>query len=188
MRPHRRPASGLSLVLALVLTAALALGTAASLRLASGTEKVAQGFRMQTLALQAAEAALRHCERQILLPDAQRPALLQDARIAQIVGAPAWSLPATWVGPALTAAPPPWGSAGPGALPVAAPVCLVERQAVDGGQVHVITARGFSPDWRGDASHHTLAGSSAWVQSLLLVHEGQVRDRAQRRILQPPVS
>jgi hypothetical protein len=129
MRLQRRPASGLSLVLALVFTAALA----------------------------------------------------QDARIAQIAGTPAWSLPSTWRGSALTPAPPPWGS------PAQAPVCLVERQALDGGQVHVVTARGFSPDWRGDVSQNTLAGSSAWLQSLLLLHEGQVRNRAQRRILQPPV-
>lgn len=189
MRPLRRPAAGLSLVLALVLTAALALGAAATLQLASGTEKVAQGFRMQALALQAAEAALRHCERQLLLPELQRPPQLQEARIAQMVGTAAWTLPATWRGPDLSPAPPPWGRGldGVPASSGAVPVCLVEKLALDGGQVHVVTARGFSPDWRGDASQNTLAGSSVWLQSLLLVHNGQVRDRAQRRILHPPL-
>lgn len=171
---------GFSLVMVLILLGALALASAHTLRSATGSEKVATSFRMQALALQSAEQALRYCEAQLLLPDAMRPAAFKEGALAvSTASSPAWAQAARW-------------SFGALALPQAAPdgprsVCMVEKQAVAAGQVHVVTARGLSPDWRGDPAAATLGGSAVWVQSIVLIEADRVRERVQRRILQPPV-
>lgn len=173
----------------LMLLTGLALASAALMRLSAGTEQVATGFRMQALALQAAEAALRHCEAQVLLPDAQRPAAWAEAALPLTTpAAPAWTSRTAWLPGALPGPPQAlWLPPGADSPPWSPPVCLVERQSLDGGQLHVVTARGFSPDWRGDASAATLWGSSVWLQSIVRVDAGQLREKVQRRLLQPPV-
>lgn len=180
--------AGLSLVMVLVLLAAISLGVAATLRLSAGTHKVGTSFRMQALATRAAEAALLYCEAQLLQPDALRPAGLREAELPLASAqAPAWKLAARWQTALLPAVPAAWWDAAqaPG---VPAPACLVERQALPGGQVHVVTARAFAPDWRGDAATgRTDAGAVAWLQSMLLIDGGIVRERVQRRLLQAPV-
>lgn len=72
------------------------------------------------------------------------------------------------------------------------PACLVEKQILknqpDGLPIHVITARGFSPDHRADASTGaTTAGVALWLQSTVLIEEAQVRARSFKRILNPPL-
>ncbi len=180
LRRIAHPEAGAVLVVVLLLVAALALASAASWRLAQGTVKVAAGFRQQALALQAAEAALRRCEAQLLLPEAERLPALQDAAMPLgSAAAPVWAQAARWA-PGQSLA---WlgEAAGP------APLCLAERQAVEGGEVLVLTARGFSPEWQGDASGKTVRGVAAWVQATVLVQDGRLRERVQRRLLRPPV-
>lgn len=181
-------AAGLSLVMVLVLLAAMSLGAVASLRLLAGTHKVGSSFRMQALALQAAEAALRYCESQLLLPEASRPAGLRDADLPQAsMQSPAWKQAARWQSALLPALPPAWWDAA-ASRGVPSPACLVETQALPGGRVHVVTARGFAPDWRGDAATgRTDAGAVAWLQAVLLIDGASVRQRVQRRLLQAPV-
>lgn len=180
--------SGLSLVLVLVLLAAISLGAAASLSLLAGTHKVGSSFRMQALAAQAAEAALRYCESQLLLSETARVAGLRDASLPQTSAQlPAWKEAARWQSSLLIAPPPAWWDAAM-TRGVPAPACLAEMQTVSSGQVHVVTARGFAPDWRGDAlSGRTESGAVSWLQSVLLIEGGIVRERVQRRLLQPPV-
>lgn len=171
---------GFSLVMVLVVLGALALASAHTLQSASGSEKVAASFRLQALALQAAEEALRFCEAQLLLPDAQRLApLRQEALLTASANAPAWSQAALWSTGVLVSPP--------GSAAVPPPVCFVEKQPLDAGQLQVVTARGFSPDWRGDAARASLGGSAVWLQSIVLIDAGHLRERVQRRILQPPV-
>ena len=176
-----RSQAGVVLLVVLLLVAALALASAASWRLAQGTVKVSAGFRQQALALQAAEAALRRCEAQLLLPEAERLPALREAALPQsTAAAPVWAQAARWApGQAMA-----WPGEGVGA---AAPVCVVERQALEGGEVHVLTARGFSPEWQADANGQTRQGVAAWVQATLLVQEGRLRERVQRRLLRPPL-
>ena len=64
---------------------------------------------------------------------------------------------------------------------------MAEKQTVSSGQVHVVTARGLSPGWRGDTAAATLGGSAVWLQSIVLIQADSVRERVQRRILQPPL-
>lgn len=185
-----RPSRGFSLVLVLLLVSALAVSAVATWRMAAGSQRVASGFRIQSLALQAAEAALRFCERQLLLADALRPASLQEASLpTSSPASPLWAAASSWRQPGLPGPPAPWlQPAGGSGLAVPQPVCLVERQALGSGQVHVVTVRGFSPDWRADAvTGTTVAGSVVWLQSVQLVHAGQVRDRVQRRLVQTPL-
>lgn len=178
---------GFSLVMVLILLAGLGLGAAATARLSAITHKVASGQRMQALALQAAEIALRYCEGQLLLPDVSRPAGLQEAALpASTPNAPAWQDAARWK-PALMQLPP----AGPAIPTLDGPPtsgCLVEKQALSSAAVHVVTARGFGPDWRGDLSSGlTSSGSTAWLQSVLLIDGDALRERVHRRLIQPPV-
>jgi hypothetical protein len=184
-----RSRRGFSLVLVLILLGALALGAAHTLQSAGGSEKVATSFRMQGLARESAEAVLRFCESQLLLPDAQRLSALRETALPLSgASAPAWADAAIWASGAPVALPAhtwsPWPA---GTQARAAPVCLVEKQPLGSAWAHVVTARGFSPDWRGDALAATVGGSAVWLQSWLLIHDGRVRDRVQRRIIQPPL-
>lgn len=181
---------GFSLVMVLILLGALALASAQALRASTGTEKLGISWRMQGMALQSAEAALRYCEAQLLLPDAERvPALREAALPVATAAAPAWAQAVRWAAGHLTSPPASWWAApalagGPGP----APVCMAEKQPLESVQLLVITARGLSPDWRGEASTGaTLGGSTAWLQSILLIHQGAVRNRLQRRLVLPPL-
>lgn len=187
MKVPPRPRKGFSLVLVLVLLAGLSLAAASTARLSAVAQKLASGQRMQALALQSAEAALRYCENQLLLPDASRQLGLQEAALpASTPKAPAWQDAARWR-PALVQVPAaslwPLEPVGP-----PAPCCLVERQSLASGTVHVVTARGFAPDWRGDAaSGLTSSGSTAWLQSVLLIDGAVLAERVHRHLLQAPV-
>jgi len=184
--PDPAACAGLSLVPVLVLLSAISLGAVASLRHLAGTHKVGSSFRMQALAWQAAQAALSYCEDQLLRPDAARAAGLREADLPQASAqSPAWKQAARWQPGLAPAVPGTWWDAAP-ARGVPAPACLVETQQLAGGRVHVVTARAFAPDWRGDAaSGRTEAGAVAWVQAVLLIDGGSVRERVQRRLLQP---
>jgi len=184
---HRR-SQGLSLVVVLVLLGALALGTVAALRASAGSTRLGQAQFMRTLALEQAQAGLRYCESQLLLPGPSRLPALADANLPLTDATrTAWASVAPWkTGPLLTAD-----------VPLAAalakpPVCLVERQVLAdqprGLPIYLVTVRGFSPDHQADASSGlTQAGTAVWLQSTLLIEDGQVRARAFRRILNPPL-
>lgn len=173
---------GFSLLMALLILGALALASASALRSAVGAEQVSTGFRMQALAAQAAELALRHCE--ALLLTGQWPEVLGAAPLAP--GAQAWAERAAWSSAAVRSPPEQvWLPPGEASPPWPPPVCLGEHLALSGGQVQRVTARGFSPDARLSQGSLT-AGSEVWLQSVLLIDAGQLRQRVQRRVLQAP--
>jgi hypothetical protein len=177
-----KASGGFSLVVVLILLGALALASAHTMRSASSSAKVANSFHMQAMALQSAQTVLYFCEQQLLQPEAQRLAQLLDAALpVGTAAAPVWLQAARWRSAALLSPPASWLASG------VLPVCMVEKQPLGAGHVHVVTARGFSPDWRGDTEAATLGGSAVWLQSVVLVDAGEVRDRVQRRLLQPPV-
>jgi hypothetical protein len=54
--------------------------------------------------------------------------------------------------------------------------------------VYIVTARGFSPDYRADAlSGLSVTGTSVWLQRVLLIDDARVSARTDRRILNPPL-
>lgn len=188
------PPRGFSLVMVLLLLAALALGTAQVLGLGAGSARTVAGYRAQDQALQAAQAALRHCETLLLLPATQRPASWQPSALLQgSAAAPAWTQARHWQGAGLALAPPLWPLTATSTATSSAPMssCLVERQAVGAGEVFVVTARGLSPQARLDAAGvRPASGQAVWLQSIVLLSPGpsaQVVARTQRRLLQPQI-
>jgi Tfp pilus assembly protein PilX len=197
-----RPAGrGVSLIVVLIMLGALSLSSAAILRSATSNERISNGFRLQALALQYAQASLRYCEMQLLLAaaDPGRVAtLLPDSLPLTSADAPAWNVSANWLGAgssggSLTSVPESQISSAQSAfLPARLPQCLVEVQALGTAQVHVVTARGFSPDYSADGSSgQTVRGSVVWLQTVLLIDSlvapPALRDRSWRRIINPPI-
>lgn len=182
----RHQQSGISLIIVMIMVVIIGLTSAAAIRNATSGERLANNIRQQNLAQQYAEAALRYCESQVVLPTASRVATLQDANIQTIP----WTDPAT---------PSVWGQAIAWTAAVAAgqpsssrtelsidqirkvnissitptqlPECIVERQVMsDNNLSTVITARGFSPSYtRNAGTGATTSGSVVWLQSILIL-------------------
>ncbi len=198
---------GASLIIVLILLGVIALTSAATLRNASSNERVSNNFRMHLLAQQYAEAALRYCEMQLTQADGSRVATLKESNLVDYSASPAWRQRATWTGSGATAAsrtavPETFVLSSSSAFkPGQLPECVVEKKAVDGGSVYVITARGFSSDYTADGRGFTVTGSVVWLQTLATVQRsmvadppsepslsaGTMADRIWRRILNPPI-
>jgi type IV pilus assembly protein PilX len=197
---------GVSLIIVLIMLGVIALMSAATLRNASSNERVSNNFRMQVLAQQYAEAALRYCETQLTLADAARVESLREANLVVSSGtsSPAWQQRATWTGSGASRTTVPEAhvvSSGSAFKPGQLPECVAEKQVLDGGTVYVVTARGFSPDYTADARGFTATGSVLWLQTGVLIERsvatdpaeeqnlsaGTLKDRTWRRILNPPI-
>lgn len=183
---------GISLVIVIVLIGAMALASAASLRSSAGSLQLLRVRSMQALALEQAHWALHYCEAQLRLASAARNPALADAALPLTTpAATAWSVAANWQPGAL---------ASPLVSPLASTIsasglkaasCLAERQLLGGdppAPIYVVTARGLSPDHSADAATGaTRAGAAAWLQSTVLMADGQVRARSHKRIVNPPL-
>jgi type IV pilus assembly protein PilX len=175
---------GLSLVVVLIMLVVIGLTAASAMRSATTSQKVTNNVRMDNLAQQYAEAALRYCEGQLQLADAIRVNSLKIAVIPTVdmtvVGAtPAWQNVTSWTGAA--------GSGGASAtrtslpqgqystaglssvLPAKAPECVAEIQNIGAPAftVTVVTARGFSSNYSADVNGNTVSGSVVWLQSII---------------------
>lgn len=194
-RPMRRHRGGV-LVIAMILLVVIGLTAAASMRRALSNERVVNNLRLEGLAQQLAELALRYCEVQMQLPKAHRATSYLEGLDDLVVvggGTPAagqaWRESTTWPAPlAPGVAPPSSTTAAPKAVHVpddwvwrldatarafklnGRPQCLVEKlTAPGGGDFYRVTARGFSPDYAEHASSRALVqGSVVWLQSDLV--------------------
>lgn len=190
---HGTSQSGISLIIVLILTVVIGLTAAAAMRGATSSQRFTNNVRMENMAQQYAEAALRYCEAQVQIPYtnaaplAIRTGNLAAANIpvrnmAPAVPAPTtnWENSLTWtavagtVGPALARVDLQAGqysSTLSTTLPSKAPQCAVEMQglvnATQTFTVTVVTSRGFSSDYAADASGNTTKGSVVWLQSIL---------------------
>lgn len=177
-----RRQAGISLIIVMVMVVIIGITSAAAIRNATTGERSTNNIRMQGLAQQYAEAALRYCEGQVLLPDAGR-AVLKEATITLVTpfGAdPGWNKSTTWIAGAGVAGDASASriSLGVGQIksgdstlvPKTLPQCVAERQLLaNGTSVYVVTARGFSPDYTFTAATGaTKSGSVVWLQSTLL--------------------
>jgi Tfp pilus assembly protein PilX len=178
------PQRGVSLIIVLILLVVIGLTAASAMRSATSSQMVTNNVRMDNVAQQYAEAALRYCESQLQLSSAVRAdnslrnavIPLVDMTVVGAVGA--WENPLSW-----TAVPGGGGAASTrtalGAnqyssvsssyAPARAPECVVERHNMGATPfiATVVTARGFSPDYQSDASGNTSHGAVVWLQSLL---------------------
>lgn len=182
----RSKSKGVSLIIVLVMLVIIGLTSASAIRKATSTERVTNNIRMQNLAQQYAEAALRFCEVELGRADNLRVNTLRNANVFNDNGTgnpvagtnnyppTGWSNAATWTGttfaaPSRTTVPATQIEAADSSArtPAFLPQCVAERSMMPGGtRVTTVTARGFSPDYaRDNATGNTTNGSVVWLQS-----------------------
>jgi type IV pilus assembly protein PilX len=164
-RLPRTAQQGVALIVALVMLVVIGLTSMAVMRGSLSADLVANNARVQTLASQQAQIALRYCERQLIEPDASRTITIRD----QLPVGYVWESFSNWFGAGKIADEVPAGLVASGDssfVPATTPQCLAERNALpDGKGVFIVTARGFSPDFSADTDGRTLRGSVVWLQS-----------------------
>jgi len=190
----RRRARGFSLIVAMLMLAVIGLASAAIMRNAVSGDQVANNNRLQTQASQYAQLALRFCIDQL-----QQAPELRVARVLPLATPPAWTTQRSWsdsganLGHTLAAA-----EIGASVQPRVPPQCLAEATSLP--DVYTVTARGFSSDFKADASTGaTRTGSAVWVQATVhapgeapappgTVPPGRlsVRERTWQQLLTPP--
>ncbi len=174
---------GVSLIIVLIMMVIIGLTAASAMRNATSNEKATNNLRLDNVAQQYAEVALRYCEGQLQLPDAQRVATLRIAVIPTVAtnAVAAWEQAVTWVGvpgsgggsATRTSVPVAYLSGGNASyvpIGVQVPECVAEIQAVPAPSTltyTVVTARGFSPDYARNAAGQTTNGAVVWLQSVL---------------------
>jgi type IV pilus assembly protein PilX len=182
----RRRQRGISLIIVLILMVVIGLTSAAAMRGATSGQRLTNNVRSDNVAQQYAEAALRFCEAQLQVaarPNSLLPAVIPITVMDPVLnpGAqPVWINTAAWTGPAgvgpaitrTTLNKAQFFTAGLSSYePIKPPECLVEVQTLGSApplfNVTVVTARGFSPDYRADNAGNTIQGSVVWLQSIL---------------------
>ena len=93
--------TGVSLIIVLIMLVIIGLTSAAAMRNATSGEKVTNNIRLQNLAQQYAEAALRYCEAEMLKASADRVPTLADLNISTTPAGTAdaltgWGQAASW--------------------------------------------------------------------------------------------
>ncbi len=158
--PATGPAQqGVTLLVVLVMLVVIGLVSASALRQAANADMVSNNARLEQLAKQSAQAALHYCEAEIT--GSGVPAIQVQAANA---AAPVWKTFTNWKGSSMKAVSVPTASYE--AANGLAPQCLVEYSPL-GNNVYIITARGFSPDFKEDDNGKTQRGAVVWLQSTL---------------------
>jgi Tfp pilus assembly protein PilX len=170
---------GISLLIVLIMLVIIGVTAASSMRNATSEQRATNNMRMDALAQQYAEAALRYCETELQKPTASRTATLQAAKIpATTPTASGWEQTVTWTGTpgtggaSATRTPVPVqniSTSGTTVVPTTPPECVAETQTIGSPTftVTVVTARGFSPDYSKDSAGNTTGGAVVWLQSIL---------------------
>jgi len=153
-----------ALVVALVMLVVIALTSAAVMRGSLSADMITNNARLQTLARQAAQAALAYCERASSLTPPTVPILPDPGASAP----GAWETYGNWSDPTKVVEVPSsvMASSGSTFVPPHLPQCMTEQAL--GGDAYVVTARGFSPDYSVNAQGYTTSGSVVWLQSTVL--------------------
>jgi Tfp pilus assembly protein PilX len=151
----------------------IGLTSAAVMRGVLNTDLVSENSRRQAQAMQAAQAALRYCENQVL-NGSQTP-----AAAAATVAAENWQTWSNWSSTdtaisraTVTQAYLTGGSTdalqhryASGKAPL--PECMAQYRSIAGGDVVVITSRGFSDDYRAKSDDDDATGAVVWLQSII---------------------
>lgn len=182
----KKPQRGISLIIVLIMTVVIGLTAAAAMRGATSSQRVTNNVRMENMAQQYAEAALRYCEEQVQLSDTdptkqnflKGPQLpVRNMTVTGTIGN--WQNTSTWlgtagVGTATTRTPLPQARYDTSGLsstrPAKAPECVAEIQTLGSPSftLTVVTSRGFSSDYKADSTTgQTTNGSVVWLQSVL---------------------
>lgn len=160
----------MALAVALILLGVIGLGSVAALNSGLYGGLVANNLRSNQLAVQAAEMALRVCERQALAGGAAVP--IQPLPNNTSGDPVQWAAAVTWENLAFTLPDEIVNSPASEIRYVQAPQCLIEQMELRKMKgafdevAFVVTARGFSPDYRRDAAG-TIQGSEVWLQTTI---------------------
>lgn len=175
---------GVVLALALILLTVISLVAVYTLRGSITGEQVSKNLRTQTVAMQAAETAMRVCEDAVrtgqdkLVAGAIEVAFVKNPTPEEL--APG-AMPELWGKRSNWTASPPLATVIPTAIvtnpdmrPLPSPRCMVEQYELPImgedrtlSQPYLITVIGYSPDYQADTNGNTIAGSEVWLQSVL---------------------
>ena len=163
-RVSSRRQKGVALMVALVMLVIIGLASVSIMRGALSSDLVANNTRVQALASQAAQIALRYCED-------QTTASPPDITILAAAPADEWSTFGNWADAAKAFTVPDgyMQSANSTFSYDTMPQCMAQLTAVGNPPLpaYKVTARGFSPDYSADADGNTKSGSVVWLQSTL---------------------
>lgn len=174
----RRAERGVVLIMSLIFLVVISLVAALAVRRSISGEQVSKALRTNAVAFQAAETALRYCEDQILRTGKiPKGAAQWEPHPAPLDGtAPVlWRDRANWE-PGTSASVEMAGgmvdSQDPAARALPTPPrCMVESMWLPGDaerrEAFLITAVGFSPDYRLGASGIPDSGGEVWLQSTI---------------------
>lgn len=159
-------------MVALVMLVVISLMAVSAMRGALTADLVAGNARSQALAEQAAEVALRYCERQV---QANATGFTIQAAPAT-AGTTNWNTFTKWFGSGTRVSVSPTAailaSTNSSFIASKAPECMAENAVLaDGTAVILVTARGFSPDYSEDSSTgRATGGAVVWLQSTLFTN------------------
>ncbi|HEX5686454.1 MAG TPA: hypothetical protein VFY73_20690 [Ideonella sp.] len=164
-RHHRRDERGVALMVALVMLVIIGIASVSIMRGALSSDLIANNTRVQSLAMQAAQIAMRYCEDEVVKVRGGGPPTI----IIQPAGAHKWDEFANWKDSAIVNTVPDtyMKSDDSTFVPSTMPQCIVDSQTFGSTEVFQITARGFSPDYSADGDGNTESGSVVWLQSML---------------------
>jgi Tfp pilus assembly protein PilX len=167
---------GVSLIIVLIMLVIIGITAGTAMRTATSEQRATNNLRMETIALQYAEAALRYCESEMAKASGSRVSTLQDAQLYSSTGpgptTAGWEDSATWTGTSgrssasrTTVPDSVLQDSTDTVLPTKRPECVVEKMT---GYGTVITARGYSPDYTSHATtFETTGGAVVWLQSFI---------------------
>ena len=165
---HQR---GVTLIIALIMLVVIGLASAAVMRGSLTSDTMANNARVQMLASQAAQLALRFCETQVERKPADWVSGFSIQAATAVGAAHNWESYTNWEsgGKAMTVPSSVMASAKSTFTPSTLPQCLAEySNDVTGAKAVIVTARGFSPDYAETSGRQT-AGSVVWLQSTLSI-------------------
>lgn len=175
-RPRRHANQGISLIIVLVMLVIIGITGATAMRTATSEQRATNNIRMEVIAQQYAEAALRICEGQMKLTSLSRNAAFQSPLPSSTAATPRWQTASNWTAVSLTGR---YDFSSSDNVydannnpPTTYPQCLVELQTIPASPTPItmtlITARGFSPDYaRDSATGKTTKGAVVWLQSIV---------------------
>lgn len=165
-RGRRSRERGVALMVALVMLVIIGIASVSIMRGALSSDLVANNTRVQTLATQAAQIALRYCEDEVV----KARTGIATPVVVLLNSTGAWNALPIWADDASVNTVPAqyMESANSTFVPTTMPQCMAESRIMPGTggkEIFDITSRGFSPDYSADANGNTASGSAVWLQS-----------------------
>lgn len=162
---------GVALIVALIVLVIIGLTSASVMRGALSSDLVANNTRVQTLANQAAQIALKYCEMQIKGELPSPPPFNLRSPPANVGDPMDWETFENWTDADIVNEVPEafMKSEASSFWPSTPPECMAQRSTLGTANTIVVTARGFSPDYAEDGGQ-TTSGSVVWLQYILAVN------------------